>query len=102
MAQLSPSVRGSVSRFALWLANGTAGLPVLDGVDYRCVFDEPSALEAAFAVYLNVLEVDADGVVTNARRAEERAAQHIRAYCDPGYVVHPPFAGWEVELHPAG
>jgi hypothetical protein len=101
VAKLSPYVRGSIRQFAHGLANGTVGGPVLEGVDYRCIFEEPSALEAAVAVYLNVLEVDDAGVVTNGRAAEGRAAQYIRAYCDPGYVVDPPFADGEVELHPA-
>jgi hypothetical protein len=34
------------------------------------------------------------------RKAERRAAQYIREYCDPGYTAEPPFADWEVELHP--
>jgi hypothetical protein len=100
MAKLSPSASGSVRQFAFWVANGTVGLPVLDGIDYRCIFEEPSALEGAFAVFCNVLEMDPQGAVTNFREAERRAAQYIREYCDPDYVVEPPFADWEVELHP--
>jgi hypothetical protein len=98
MAKLSPSAQGCVRQFAYWVANRTVGLPVLEGVDYGCIFEEPSALEAAFAVFCNVLEFDPDGVVTNFRAAERRAAEYIRQYCDPGYAPDPPFADWEVEL----
>jgi hypothetical protein len=101
MAKLSRFVRGSVRQFAYWVANGSVGHPLLDGVDYRCIFEEPSAFEAAFAVFCNNLEVDAEGVVTNFKAAERRAAEHIREYCDPGYTADPPFADWEVELNPA-
>ena len=99
MAKLSPSVRGCIRQFAFWIANGTVGHPLLEGIDYRAIFEEPSALEAAFAVYCNVLEFDSRGIVTNARDAERRAAESIRQYCDPGYVPDPPIADWEVELH---
>ena len=55
MAKVSTSVRGSMRQFAYWVANRTVGLPTLEGVDYGCIFEEPSALEAAFAVFGNVL-----------------------------------------------
>lgn len=100
MAKLSPSIRGAVRQFAYWVANRTVGLPVLDGIDYSAIFEEPSALEGAFAVFCNVLEADGHGVVTNLRAAERRAAEYIRAYCDPGFTPNPPLADWEVELHP--
>ena len=100
MEKLSPSARGCIRQFAYWVANRTVGLPVLEGVDYGCIFEEPSALETAFAVFGNVLEFGPDGVVTNFRAAERRAAEYIRQYCDPGYTPDPPLADWEVELHP--
>ena len=100
VAKLDPSVRGAVRQFAFWVANRTAGLPVLEGIDCAAIFEEPSALEGAFAIFCNVLEVDTQGVVTNFRAAERRAAEYIRAYCDPEYTPSVPFADWEVELHP--
>ena len=100
MAKLSPSVRGSIRQFAYWVANRSVGLPLLEGVDYGAIFEEPSAMESAFAVFCNTLEVDAAGVVTNFRAAERRAAECIREYCDAGYRADPPFADGEVELHP--
>jgi len=98
MAKLSLSVRSSIRQFAYWVANRSVGHPLLEEVDYSCIFVEPSAMEEAFAVFLNILEVDQNGLVTNAKEAELRAAQSIRRYCDPSYVVTPPFQDWEVQL----
>ncbi|MDC3954050.1 DUF7677 family protein [Polyangium jinanense] len=99
MPKVSPSVRGAVRLFSYWLANGTAGLPLLDGVDYSAIFEEPSALEQTYAIFMNVLEFDDAGIVLNAKQAERRAAQFIRSYVEPDYVVEPPFEDWEVELY---
>jgi hypothetical protein len=57
-----------------------------------------SDLEIPFAIFANVLDVDERGRVTNHAAAERRAAQWIRSYCDPSYVVEPPLAEWETEL----
>jgi hypothetical protein len=53
---------------------------MLEGVDYSCVFQEPSVLEREYAIYANVLEFDESGQVVNARYAEHRAAQYILRY----------------------
>ena len=99
MAKLSTSVRSSIRQFAYWVANRSVGHPLLTDVDYSCIFNgDPSAMEAAFSIFLNVLEVDDNGNVRNAKEAEHRAAQYIRRYCDPDYVVEPPFEDWEVDL----
>lgn len=98
--RLSRSFSGALRTFSFWIANGTVGLPLLEGVDYRQVMvEEPSLLEQAYAIFANVIELDEDGEPLNAKYAEHRAAQYIRSYCDPGYVVHPPFEAWEQELH---
>jgi hypothetical protein len=99
MAKLSPSTSHAIRQFSFWIANGTVGHPMLDHVDYRAIFEEPSALEQAYAIFVNVLELDADGLVINAKNAERRAAQFIRSYVDAVYVVEPPFEDWEVALH---
>jgi hypothetical protein len=100
MQKLSHSVSGALRTFSFWVANGTLGLPVLDGVDYRPVLlAEPSALEQTYAIFANVLVLDDDGDVLNAKHAERRAAQYVRSYCDSCYTVDPPFEDWEVELH---
>lgn len=99
MAKLSHSTSGAIRLFSFWLANRTAGLPLLEGIDYRCIFEEPSALEMTYAIFINVLELDDAGTVTNAKHAEHRAAQYIRSYVDAEYVVQPPFEDWEVALY---
>ncbi|MFJ4847833.1 hypothetical protein [Streptomyces sp. NPDC088733] len=93
-------MRASLRFFAFYLANGTLDVDLLDGIDYRpALFQYGSALEMVFAIYGNVLEVDEDGEVLNDGEAQYRAAQWIRAYCDPGYEAEPPFQAWETELH---
>lgn len=100
MPRLSPSLSGALRKFSFWIANGTVGHPLVDDIDYRAVLgDEPSMLEQAYAIFANVLELDDAGNVLNARAAEVRAAQSIRAYMDPTYVVEPPFEQWEVSLY---
>ena len=47
------------------MANRTLGIPILEGIDYSCIFVEPSALEQAYAIYCNVLELDDAGTVLN-------------------------------------
>jgi hypothetical protein len=84
--------------FSFWIANGTVGLPLLDGVDYSCIFREPSALEQAYAIFANVIELDEGGAVLNAKYAERRAAQEILRYVT-GRPVEPPYEDWEVALH---
>ena len=99
MARLTHSTSGAIRLFSFWLANRTVGLPLLEGVDYSCIFEEPSALEQTYAIFVNVLELDDAGTVTNAKLAEQRAAQYIRSYVDAAYVVEPPFEDWEVALY---
>jgi hypothetical protein len=97
--KLSPQFRGALGQFALWIANGTVGHPLLDGVDYSpLLHSEPSALEMVFAIYANVIELDGEGNVLNAKWAEHRAAQHILAYMT-GTPADPPFEEWEKTLH---
>jgi len=100
MAQLPPSVRSEGRLFAFYLGNRTLALDILADVDYLDPNDPGlgSALETAFAIFLNVLDVDDRGQVTNAETAQRRAAQYLRSYCDPAYVVEPPFEDGEVEL----
>ncbi|WP_422035641.1 DUF7677 family protein [Roseibium sp.] len=98
--KLSPSFSGALRTFSFWIANGTVGQPLLDGVDYRsCLSEEPSALEQTYAIFANVIEMDEEGTVLNAKHAERRAAQYLRSYCDPSYQIEPPLEDWEVELH---
>lgn len=99
--KLSQSFSGALRQFSYWIANGTVGYPLLEGIDYISVFrEEPSLLEAAYAIFANNIEMDQDGTVLNAKYAEQRAAQYIREYCDPAYKAEPSFDGTgECELY---
>lgn len=99
MGKLSNSFSGALRKFSFWIANGTVGLPILQGIDYACIFDEPSALEQVYAIFANVIEMDDDGNVLNAKHAENRAAQFIRSYVDSNYRIEPPLEDWEVALY---
>ena len=99
MTQLSGDVRSAIRLFAFYLANGTLVPEVLAGVDYRSgLLEFGSYLESIFAVFSNVLDVDADGKVTNHAHAQRRASQLIRQQCDPTYEPKPPFEVWETAL----
>lgn len=98
LRKLSHQFSGALRTFAFWIANGSAGNPLLEQVDYTCIFEEPSALEQAFAIFANVVELDEKGDVLNAKWAERRAAQYILQYVT-GKAPEPPFADWETELH---
>lgn len=98
MPKLSPSFSGALRTFSFWVANRTLGQPLLEGVDYSCIFEEPSALEAIYAIFTNVIELDDDGRVLNAKWAEHRAAQYVLEYVT-GKAAEPPFADWECALH---
>jgi hypothetical protein len=60
---------------------------------------EPSAIEQAYAIFANVLEIDENGKVTNLKHAEKRATDYLRSYCDRSFRPEPPFEDWEVALH---
>ncbi|NTF42395.1 MULTISPECIES: hypothetical protein [Rhizobium] len=97
--RMHPDLRGAIARFSLWIANGSVGYPLLEGVDYSEVLHEPSAMETLFTVFTNNMELNEEGAPLNSRYCEERAAQWLRQYCDPDYVVDPPWADHEHEPH---
>jgi hypothetical protein len=100
VVKLSEDVRGFLRLFAFFLANGTVDWELLgEGYDYSSLFENPSDLERVFAIWSNVLELDDEGTVLNPKDAQHRAAQYIRRFVDPSYVVEPPFEPWELELH---
>ena len=100
--RVSKYVCGAVRQFSCWFAHGTIGYPLLKGIDYvgEILKEESSFAEQAFTIFMNILEIDKNGNVTNYKQAEFRAAQYIRAYFDQDYVVVPAFAYWETELYP--
>ena len=96
--KLSPSFSGALRTFAYFMASGTQY--TLKGVDYLPLYgQEPSAIEQVFAIYVNVLELDENGTVLNAKYAEKRATDYLRAYCDPSFEVNPPYEEWETNLY---
>lgn len=98
--RVSHSFSGALRTFSYWVANGTLGQPILDGIDYTFVLsDEPSALERVYAIFANVIEMDDGGNVLNAKYAERRAAQWLRSYIDPDYSAMPAFEDWEIHLY---
>lgn len=97
--KLSAEFSGVLRTFSFWIVNGSVGLPLLEGIDYRPeMLASPSLMEQAYAIFANVIELSGEGIPTNAKYAEYRAAQYIRRNCDPSYMVGPPFEDWEVEL----
>ena len=100
MSKLPLTVRSACRFFVFSLANGTVDVELLGDIDYRPHLVEfGSELEQVVAIFLNVLELDANDVPINQAAAQRRAAQWIRKYNDPSYVVDPPFEDWELELH---
>ena len=96
--KLGDSFSGALRTFAYFMSSGTHYQ--LEGVDYLKLYgSEPSAIEQAYAIYANIIEIDENGIVINAKYAEKRAAQYIRSYFDETYKVDPPFEDWETELH---
>jgi hypothetical protein len=80
------------------MSSGTHDM--LNGIDYIPLYgNEPSAIEQVYAIFANVLGLDAQGRVLNAQYAQKRATDYLRAYCDPGFKVDPPYEQWELELH---
>lgn len=96
--KLSESFSGALRTFAYFMASGTHYQ--LKGVDYLKLYgEEPSAIEQVFAIFANVIELDHNGEVLNAKYAEKRAVDYIRSYCDSEFTVEPPYEDWEIELH---
>lgn len=96
--RLSNSVSGAFRTFSYFMASGTHYM--LKGVDYLSLYgSEPSAIEQTFAIFANVLECDERGQVLNATHAQRRATDYLKSYCDPSFVVQPPFEEWEMALH---
>src|SRR5258708_33888008 len=96
--KLSNSFSGALITFAYFMASGSKY--TLKGIDFLSLYgNEPSAIEQVFAIYANVIELDNAGNVLNAKYAEKRATDYLRAYCDTSFKVDPPFEDWEVALH---
>lgn len=92
-------IRGAFSWFAQWVAHGSVGHPMLDGIDYSDVLRDGSAMEQVFAVFGNVLRIGPDGEPINFREAERRAATCLYKYCKHGELPpgERPLEDWEYE-----
>ncbi|MGW0505098.1 DUF7677 family protein [Micromonospora sp. NPDC003241] len=100
-SRLSEGASGAIRRFAGWVARGSVGYPMLEGINYWDELkDSPSQMETCFAIFANVLELDEHGIPINERYAERRAATWLYQYCTgqlpPGEVD---LASWEVQLY---
>ena len=96
--KLSNSFSGALRTFAYFMASGNQH--TLKGVDYLSLYGkEPSAIEQVFAIFANVIELDENGQVINAKYAEKRATDYLKQYCDPSFKVDPDYENWEIELH---
>src|SRR5687768_12103780 len=88
--KLSHSFSGALRTFAYFMASGSHYM--LKGINYLELYGEdPSAIEQAYAIYANVIELDKNGEVLNAKYAEQRAADYIRSFCDDTFEVKPPY-----------
>ncbi|MFF1840083.1 hypothetical protein ACFVXE_39035 [Streptomyces sp. NPDC058231] len=101
LSHLSHGTSGALRRFAGWLARGSVGHPMLDGIDYwEELRESPSQMEVCVAIFANVLELDEQGNPVNEKHAERRAAAWLYRYCTgelpPGESDIEP---WECRLH---
>jgi hypothetical protein len=101
MTQLSAGASGAIRRFAGWVARGSVGHPLLEGVDYWPELrDSPSQMETCFAIFVNVLRLDENGDPTNEKYAERRAAAWLYLYCTGDMPSgEPDFEDWETALY---
>ncbi len=99
--RLSPGASGAIRRFAGWVARGSVGHPMLEGINYWDELkDSPSQMEICFAIFANVLELDEHGNPTNEKYAERRAAAWLYRYCTGKLPSgEEDLASWEVELN---
>lgn len=96
--KLSAGFSGALRTFAYFMSSGSHHM--LKGVDYLVLYgEEPSAIEMAYAIFANVLELDDAGEPLNAQYAQQRATDYVRSYLDSSFKVEPPFEDWEIELH---
>jgi hypothetical protein len=81
-SKISHGASGAIRRFAGWVARGSVGHPMLEGISYwNELRDPPSQMETCFAIFANTLELDDSGQPVNEKYAEKRAATWIYQYC---------------------
>ena len=96
--KLSNDFSGALRTFAYFMTSGSHYM--LEGIDYLSLYgNDPSAIEQAYAIFANVIELDETGQVLNFTHAQRRATDYIRSWFDPSFKVVPPFAEWETALY---
>ncbi|SDX14177.1 hypothetical protein SAMN05444411_103186 [Lutibacter oricola] len=90
--------------FVYYYTNGTLQFRVGDILDIDIAYKEvlindASNMSLIIAIYMNNIEMDANGIVLNHEHAMKRASQQIRQAIDYTYNVEPAFECWELELH---
>jgi len=96
--KLSNDFSGALRTFAYFMTSGSHYM--LEGVDYLSLYgNDPSAIEQAYAIFANVIELDETGQVLNFTHAQRRATDYLRSWFDPSFKVEPPFEEWETALH---
>ena len=95
--KLSNSVSGAIRTFTYFMSSGTHYM--INDLDYISLYgEEPSAIEQVYAIFINVLETDEDGNVTNFTYAQKRATDYLRMYINRE-KVKPEYEQWEIDLH---
>lgn len=98
---LGHGASGAIRRFAGWVARGSVGYPMLEGINYWDELKEsPTLAEVCFAIFANVLELDDEGQPLNEKYAERRAAVYLHQYCtgEPP-AGHAAIESWECALY---
>jgi len=107
MSDVPQDLRGAVTGFVILLCKGLMDdkrwdwdIERCDWRTYQEGFTDPSILRTTLAVFLNTLELDEVGTVTNYADAKFRGFQYFRALIDPSYPyksVEPSFQAHEIE-----
>ncbi|MEN8904836.1 MAG: hypothetical protein ABF289_02640 [Clostridiales bacterium] len=98
IVKLSNDFSGALRTFAYFMASGTHFM--IEDIDYLDLYGEnPSVIETAYAIYVNVMKLDDEGNVLNAKYAEKRATDYIRSFYDSDFIIEQPLEDWERTLY---
>jgi hypothetical protein len=107
MHHVPKELRGAVTGFVILLCKGLIqdrrwnwDVEKCDWKGYKAGFTDPSILKTTLAVFLNTVEMDEAGVVTNYEDAKYRGFQYFRALVDSSYpfkAIEPAFQSHEIE-----
>ena len=101
--KISEDIKGAVSGFIIDLCKGLMederwdwDLEECDWEYYKKCFADPGILRTTIAVFMNNLEIDENGTVSNYEDASFRGFQYFRRCCDKNYELNN-FTDWELE-----